>query len=249
MATLTNQRGDRVTIDCGGFGGDNVFGTVEENAGQGNFVLVQGARVRLINLSNGEQTNPAVFTNAQGKFDVDLDAARCHKIWAHVEWRDGNGAWHIVVGTFKCPPCDQGAGPKTIEERAALLGRLESSVLELTAVQLEQRAAIAVLHQEAESLLQTQLNAFIALKTDEERKRAIDQEIRQELGALQVKFDFARAQGPFPTPEQQWRILEELWKLLQKLVWKAFVIQGMVPPEFPPQPPRPPGGGGGGGIT
>lgn len=246
MAILTNPQGDRVTIDCGGFGGDNVFGTVEENARQGNFLPVNNARVRLINLTNGEQTNPAVFTNAQGKFDVDLDAGQCHKIWAHVEWRDGNGAWHIVVGTFKCPPCDTGAGPRTIEERAALLERLESSVLELTAVQLEQRAAVAVLHQEAESLLQSQLNAFSALQTDEERKQAIDREIRAELGALQEKFDLARAQGPFPTPEQQWRIIEELWKLLQKLVWKAFVLQGLKPPAFPS---RPPGGGDGGGIA
>jgi hypothetical protein len=247
MPTLTNALGDKVTVDCGGFGDDNVFGTVEENAKQGNFIPVGNARVRIINFTNGEETT--VNTNAQGNFDEDLDAAPCHKIWVHVEWKDGNGGWHIISGFFKCPPCNQGAGPNTIEERQELLDRLETGVLELTAVELEHRAALSVLHEEVESLFHAQLNAFSALKTDEERKRAIDKSIQEELGALHIKFSLARAQGPVPSPEQQWQILEELWKLLQKLVWKAFVLQGLKPPEFPPRPPRPPGGGSSGGIT
>jgi hypothetical protein len=96
MPVITNDSGDRVTVNLGGIGGDNVTGTVEEKGAGGTFTPVPGARVRIINVTNDQDTTTE--SDRSGEFDEDLDAATGHKIIIHVEWKDSSGKWHVVMG-------------------------------------------------------------------------------------------------------------------------------------------------------
>jgi len=85
-------------------------------------------------------------------------------------------------------------------------------------------------------------------KGEDERKRKLDEEIRREFYELTYKM---RSMPPEPNPRDQWSVTQELWRLIQKLIWKAFILQNMDPPEVPkpPKPPKPGNGPGGGGPT
>jgi hypothetical protein len=57
-----------------------------------------------------------------------------------------------------------------------------------------------------------------------------------EVARLENKFESARAQGGVPPSDMQWAITQEMFELLKKLVFKAFLLQGLKPPPLRPGP-------------
>lgn len=71
----------------------------------------------------------------------------------------------------------------------------------------------------------------------------LDEEIVRELMELRNKYEHRPRPGP-PDPGYQWRFMEELYRLLDKLIRKAWRLQGDgddLPPLPEPPPPPPPG--------
>jgi hypothetical protein len=64
--------------------------------------------------------------------------------------------------------------------------------------------------------------------------QAIDKGLLEELAELLEKLKRI-SPGQAPGPDQQWAILEELIRLILKLIFKVFVLQGGFPPPIDPR--------------
>lgn len=241
MPVLKNKRGDKIDVGCGGFGGDNVLGTVEEKDG----TLVVGAKVTISNQSKaGEVADDT--TNGQGKFDKDVDAEAGNLIAVTATWKDGNGRRHTVSGTFRCPKAEEEhAAVRPEVDRAAMIARLEDLIEENLAFVAGRQALLNGLHEQLDWLVNDDLNAVARLEDRDQQKESIDKSIVREVRELENKFESARAGGGVPPSDLQWAILQEMFNLIKKLITKAFILQELPPPEFRPGP----GGDGPGGIT
>ena len=231
MPKITNQSGDFIEVQCGGFGGDNVFGKVYQEGGETG-TPVADAAVNASNMSNNQFYQKAT-TDSSGAFDVDVDAACGDHILVYATWTDASGASHVVHGSFRCPPCEKGqekrhaaAGPK---ERLKHIDQMEGRVLELIAAQLGQQSLIAALQSEIADRVIADLNALGELDS-EAQKIAIDERLRKEIVSLLYKRALVRQN---PTPEQMWAIIDEMILILLKLTAKVFRLQDQPPPEFP----------------
>ena len=234
MATITNKAGDTITVECGGAGGDNVLGTVEEKVGQ-NLVPVDGAKVTISNQSVAGEVEETK-TNKRGQFDVDVDAACGNLIFVSATWTDGNKRVHLVRGTFRCPPCPKGRerAEPCIEDRMAEIDRVEAQLVGLIA---EQVARQALIDEVSGQMLIRVVEGLNALRHEdrEVQQKLIDEGILAEIRALLNKLELSSSKGP-PPPERMWDILKEMLALLLKLVFKAFWLQRMMLPELPVPP-------------
>lgn len=233
MPIFKNARGDRLTVDCGGFGGDNVLGTVEENAGN-SLLPVAGAMVVVVNLTNGDSGQ--ALTNANGVFDIDMDAACNHRIKVVATWTAQNGL-HRILATFSCPPCEKPAEIPDSAARQKTLQRLEQRGLEQIDRMVTDAIVLASLQEEAAGRVVAEVNALSAGGDTPEARRQLDGMMHQELSQLLRKMEQARQAGPVPPNSLQWAILEEVVQLLQKMVLKVFWLQGKSLPPLP-EPPR-----------
>ena len=233
MATITNKAGDTITAECGGTGGDNVLGTVEEKVGT-SLVPVEGAKVTISNQSQPGEVEETT-TNKRGQFDVDVDAACENLIFISAVWKDGGGKIHVVRGRFRCPDCpkERAAREPHIEKRMADLDRLEGRLIELIAEQVDRQALIDALSGQALIRVVEGLNA-LRHENREVQQKLIDEGILAEIRRLLEKFDLS-SQG-VPPPERMWDILQEMLALLLKLTLKAFWLQQKTLPEFPVPP-------------
>ena len=68
MTTLTNKQGDKVEVNLGGFGGDNVLGGVEDSTG----APINNAKVTVTNVNTNDQATET--TGNDGEYDVDVNA-------------------------------------------------------------------------------------------------------------------------------------------------------------------------------
>ena len=237
MPTFTNTRGDTVVVTCGGFGGDNVLGTVEEKTGNIT-VPVKGADVTVSNSSIAGEVGDDK-TNNQGKFDIDVDAACRNLILVYVRWRDSNRRRHVITGRFRCPCPDEEtetACSTDSDQKLAMIDRLETNIEENLALVASRQALLNAWHDQLSVLVNNDLNALGQGDDKEEQKKAIDKRIQEEVARLENKFESARAQGGVPPSDMQWAITQEMFELLKKLVFKAFLLQGLKPPPLRPGP-------------
>ena len=237
MPTFTNAQGDTLEVTCGGFGGDNVLGTVEEKAGNIT-VPVSGADVTVSNSSKAGEVGDDT-TNNQGKFDIDVDAECRNLILVYVRWKDANKRRHVITGKFRCPCPDENketAASQTSDQKLELIDRLESRIEENLALVASKQALLNAWHDQLSVLVNDDLNALGQGEDKEEQKKEIDQRIREEVARLENKFESARAQGGVPPSDMQWAITQEMFELLKKLVFKAFLLQGLKPPPLRPGP-------------
>jgi len=93
--TLGGGRGSdgTVTVNLGGFGGDNVYGIVLDSSG----AAVHGAEVDVVNRSNKQAGDDQ--SGVRGGYDIDLDAKAGDVVDVFVKWTDARGVERQVQGT------------------------------------------------------------------------------------------------------------------------------------------------------
>ncbi len=87
----SNVTGWSVTVRRGGFGGDNVFGFVEDDTG----AAAGGVRVEIINQDNGE--TETATTGFGGDYDEDVDASKGDVVLVTVRKKKGGKIQVIAV--------------------------------------------------------------------------------------------------------------------------------------------------------
>jgi hypothetical protein len=235
--TFTNGMGDKLTVKCGGFGGDNVLGTVEEASSGGALTPVKGATVVITDVTNGQGTQTT--TNANGVFDEDLDVACNDLIVMVVSWVDAGGKNHHITARFRCT-CDDSEtkqelahrGRETADDRFERISQLEARIPSLIDEGVYRAQVAQSVQWEALTQVLADLSALARDPgKDDDKKKDLDKRILEELKKLLEKIERF---GPNPPPpDYQWLIMLELIGLILKLVSKVFLLQGLPPPEFP----------------
>jgi hypothetical protein len=239
MPRITNARGDFIDVECGGFNGDNVLGTVEEVSSGGASVPVGGAKMVVSNMSQAGEVAEA-DTNGAGTFDVDVDAACGNLIYVSATWKDTNKRVHVVKGSFRCPPCEKDqarAKPRKPEERLARIDRMEERLVGLIAEQTARQGLIAAIQAQMADDVIADLNALGDLER-KAQQAAIDERLQKEIIKLLEKIAMARESGTPPT-DRIMDMIEEIVLLQLKLFAKMSWLQEQRLPEYP----RPGGGG------
>ena len=91
--TLKNKAGDSVTVDLGGFGGDNAIGNVLDSLGAG----VDGAEVDVYN-RNKDVAGNGKSAGRSGYYDIDVNGDPGDVVDVFVKWTDARGGKHEVQG-------------------------------------------------------------------------------------------------------------------------------------------------------
>ena len=94
----TGVTGGSVTVSLGGFGGDNIIGTVTDPSG----TMVPNASVSVA-APSGQGTDT---TNNSGKYDIDANASVGDRVAVTVEWVDAAGRRHVLRGTVVLTAAD-----------------------------------------------------------------------------------------------------------------------------------------------
>ena len=246
--TFTNAAGDTLTVECGGTGGDNVLGTVEEKSGNA-LTAVKDAAVTVANTTENETEDTT--TNRNGEFDVDVDAGCNDLILVRVTWVGADKKRHTINASFRCQCDDEEEGEKSharvdsADRRFEKIARLEAALPDLIAETAHHtRVAQSV---QWETLVQVIGDlAALAAEGEEQQKEALDKRILDEAKRL---LDKLQQYGPSPPPPDiMWLIMLEMIALIFKLISKAFLLQKLPLPEFPLPKWFPDGQGPGGGI-
>lgn len=238
MPRLTNKFGDSIDVKCGGAGGDNVLGTVEEASSGGTSTPVGGAAVVVSNMSQAGEVAEAT-TNGSGAFDVDVDAECNNLIYVSATWKDGGGRIHVVKGRFRCDPCKKAQPAASTDARLASIALIEDRILEQIVRRDLQQDLVAALQEQAADAVIADLNALRELDKAGQQN-AIDERMAREIVNLLRKLHQARESGA-PSTQQMMDLIEEMILLLLKFTAKLFWLQGRPWPEF--ERPRPGGGG------
>ena len=168
MTILANSIGDTVTVDLGGLGGDNVTGTAEDRQG----APVPDARVKVINLSNGQED--VHKTGKDSEYDIGLDASDRDRVFVHVEWKDAADHWQVVTEIVELKGAPATAKEPNVSEARAEIQRLESQAFRLRQASSGINDAVVKLYGEIQSELYSYLNTVCELGDEARQRGEID---------------------------------------------------------------------------
>ena len=202
--TFTNAMGDKLTVTCGGFGGDNVLGTVEEASSGGALTPVKGATVVISDATNGEGAQTT--TNANGVFDEDVDAACNDLIVMVASWVDAAGRNHHISARFRCTceekeAADETArrGRPTADDRFERIAKLEARIPSLIDDGLYHAQVAQSVQWEALTQVIADLSALARDPgKDDAKKEGLDKRILEELRKLLEKIERFGPNPPSP---------------------------------------------------
>jgi hypothetical protein len=127
--------------------------------------------------------------------------------------------------------------PKKGKKGAPDVAALELEVLKrLDALSAAQAAALDA-EAQAAAASHDRLVEIDGIKDPEKSLLELDKDIVRELLELRAKYQSVKP-GQVPGPDFQWLFLQELYRLLDKLIRKAWRLQKMNPGDLPP-PPKP----------
>ncbi len=227
MTTLTNAQGDKVKVNLGGFGGDNVLGGVEDSDG----APINNARVVVTNISN-EQQETEDPTGNDGEYDVDVDAKAGDRLFIHAQWTDGAGQVHVVSGFVTLAAAAAAPDSPNISE----LFELEKMAQAKAASQVKKGLPADSFYQASDGMLTSILNG-LGNQSSEDQKTILDRLMKEEVLQLLAKIRSAR--GRPRNDSDTWSAIEELMAMVLKLYFKTLILQGRgleLLPEPGPQP-------------
>jgi Fe-S-cluster formation regulator IscX/YfhJ len=227
MSTLKNKLGDEVTVDIGGFGGDNVKGSVTDKSG----APINNARVKVIDINNDQEG--VEITGNDGEYDIDVDASPGDRVFVHVEWQDATGKWHVVTGFVTLPKEENSDSQQMPEEIYDKISKFENNAMRFNEISSAYNTAMVSLYDEIQLEFAKYFVSLQKLDDPKKQKERLDEAILSEMAKLKDKFYMARKKDGVPGSNEHWAITEELFNLILKLIGKAFILQGMQPPTLP----------------